>query len=622
MKLTKARTTLNRKALFVAVWMLLVGAAGRSQQLPGKMLLPHATASLDSPAPEQKYKGIWEPVNYKEDLRLSDVFFVTPEEGWVSGDSATILHTTDGGQTWTVQLGGDPQSPERGINALRFLDQKHGWAVQDAKLLGTSDGENWEPVGTIAPGMRDYQFISPKEGVALSDSGHIYRTKDGGRTWSDVVTCKLTAEINGLKQTVGCALFRLRFSSPSVGYAVGGSDSCTGGAHPLVMAKTEDGGESWRIFVGPGEGNMSFIDGVFFLDERNGYVRVNTCFEQSKLYATSDAGDTWHGLVASPGPDIRFADPEVGWSFESTKLIFTTDGGKHWSSRVFNFPAKFYAFSLPRRDRGYIAGEHGMVYRYRVVPINYSAKGMMDAPLMPTYGGPLLGHLQDMKAQVAALKAKLGAGTGTPTSSVSSLPRILYGGGPDAEDSTALSTSSPQAGQTTQASGGFVQDTSTAPPSPYVQNCCAPQVQSMQGSFGSFSQEVPNFGNRYRSLNLVMAGLNLASSLLGKRNQIGNAFGAFKQATDAQSAGAALNDLSGKLDSTHQDISRGYSNFSFTGATAGVPGALQNAATGTLNPNAAPATTQPGAPAADQATQDAKKAADDLKKKLKKKLPF
>jgi hypothetical protein len=26
---------------------------------------------------------------------------------------------------------------------------------------------------------------------------------------------------------------------------------------------------------------------------------------------------------------------------------------------------------------------HGMVYRYRVVPFDYTAKGMIDAPMMP-----------------------------------------------------------------------------------------------------------------------------------------------------------------------------------------------------------------------------------------------
>jgi hypothetical protein len=36
--------------------------------------------------------------------------------------------------------------------------------------------------------------------------------------------------------------------------------------------------------------------------------------------------------------------------------------------------------SLPARDRGYAVGSHGMVYRYRIVPIDFTVKGMLAAP--------------------------------------------------------------------------------------------------------------------------------------------------------------------------------------------------------------------------------------------------
>jgi hypothetical protein len=41
------------------------------------------------------------------------------------------------------------------------------------------------------------------------------------------------------------------------------------------------------------------------------------------------------------------------------------------------------SLSLPQRDSAYVVGDHGMVYRYRVVPIEYTAKGALDAPVMP-----------------------------------------------------------------------------------------------------------------------------------------------------------------------------------------------------------------------------------------------
>src|SRR5215467_15892364 len=44
-------------------------------------------APFDSQQP--RFKGIWEPANYSQDLRLTDVLFVTTDEGWVSGEKGT-----------------------------------------------------------------------------------------------------------------------------------------------------------------------------------------------------------------------------------------------------------------------------------------------------------------------------------------------------------------------------------------------------------------------------------------------------------------------------------------------------------------------------------------------------
>jgi photosystem II stability/assembly factor-like uncharacterized protein len=62
--------------------------------------------------------------------------------------------------------------------------------------------------------------------------------------------------------------------------------------------------------------------------------------------------------------------------------MYMTDGGQKWPSRKIAFPSSVNAFSLADKDNGYVVGDHGMVYRYHVVPVNYTAKGMLDAPMM------------------------------------------------------------------------------------------------------------------------------------------------------------------------------------------------------------------------------------------------
>src|SRR4051794_34541982 len=78
-----------------------------------------------------KFKAIWEPVNYKEDVELVSVHFTSADEGWAAGGrpgagGGVILHTKDGGENWEAQLG-DPQSSDRGYRDLRFAGPKLGF---------------------------------------------------------------------------------------------------------------------------------------------------------------------------------------------------------------------------------------------------------------------------------------------------------------------------------------------------------------------------------------------------------------------------------------------------------------------------------------------------------------
>lgn len=115
-----------KRKLFASLLILCAVGLAAAQRPPRKT--PPKTSA--APATKPKFKAIWEMVNYKEDLNLTHVFFVNEKAGWVAGAAASIIHTSDGGDTWTAQLGGDPQSKETEIRNLRFADATHGWATQ------------------------------------------------------------------------------------------------------------------------------------------------------------------------------------------------------------------------------------------------------------------------------------------------------------------------------------------------------------------------------------------------------------------------------------------------------------------------------------------------------------
>jgi len=376
---------------FASIIALLVLSPCLVASQTGATRKPAPKASSGAPmAAQTKFKAIWEPVNYKQDLTLTGIYFVSDEEGWVTAEHGTILHTKDGGNTWTPQLGGDPHAGEQTVEAPRFVDAKHGWALQGGKLLRTTDGENWEQIGALPQGwgVVEYVFLSPSNGVILDGNNnvsHILRTNNGGRNWKETMSpkaCHAVIQVEGLSRDAECVLKAMHFPSSSRGYAIGGTGS---DFNTLFVAKTEDGGNTWNLSPLPDVGQV-WIGGawgadhrLFFSDESTGFANLNN----AKLLATSNGGQSWHGVVASPTGNIRFPDREVGWIFDGQKLTFTTDGGKRWNSRAFHFPASVKAYSFPTRQRAYVVGDHGMIYRYRIVPYDYTSKGMLDAPAMP-----------------------------------------------------------------------------------------------------------------------------------------------------------------------------------------------------------------------------------------------
>lgn len=386
----------DRRILVALTLTLALFASGATQTRSKAKAGAKAAAGKSATDNKPKYKGIWEPVSLQQDIDLGSVWFVDDKTGWVSGKHGTIMKTTDAGETWTAQLGGDPAAKGADIKDLFFVDATHGFAVGESesviqhKLLGTADGETWRQVGTVGTPMKgyhDYAFSTPTNGVFVEGGtgGGIYHTVDGGRTWKPALEhCVAKVRIQGLNKDIGCELRSVDFVNESLGHAAGAS-----GGGVIFVLRTEDGGATWNYLSvsEPGVGHNDenyFAQHVYFLDDNNGFVSVHRA---KKMLITHDGGKTWDENPVPVVGRIRFADPEIGWASEDNTFSFTTNGGKSWTQREFRFPNRSEDFSLPGRQRAYVVGRNGMVFRYSVVPVTYANKEGMDAPAMPAAKG-------------------------------------------------------------------------------------------------------------------------------------------------------------------------------------------------------------------------------------------
>ena len=192
--------------------------------------------------PKQKWSKFWGDIG--------DIFFLNAHLGWASGSNGLILHTIDGGKTWQRQKSGTNIY----LTKILFADAKKGWAIG----------------GNIAPGgYYDTEEDTPR-GIVLS-------TSDGGAHWA----------VQWKKKEV--ALDYLSFLDQNVAWVQGETDS-----NALILY-TNDGGKMWIELTG----EQSLSGAPCWLDKKRGWIHV----DERNFQTTLDSGKTWKKVKVQPRRD-------------------------------------------------------------------------------------------------------------------------------------------------------------------------------------------------------------------------------------------------------------------------------------------------------------------------------
>lgn len=184
-----AKSPLERPAMLSAKASksLLVDVALAGQRLVAVGERGHVVFSDDN-------GKTWAQAKVPVSVMLTSVYFPTPKLGWAVGHNGVILHSQDGGASWTVQRAdGDANSDKAGAPLLGvwFSDPSNGLAVGAyGYLLATTDGGASWTDHSAAVENPDGWHLNSVRGIPggavfiVGEHGKLFRSLDNGATWS------------------------------------------------------------------------------------------------------------------------------------------------------------------------------------------------------------------------------------------------------------------------------------------------------------------------------------------------------------------------------------------------------------------------------------------------------
>lgn len=295
-------------------------------------------------------------------INITDLDFLSSKTGFMclsccktsNGSTETtykLLKTEDGGCHWS-----NIDSKNNLIRSVIFIDDKLGFGEQLINKNGedsgtvwikTADGGiTWNPVDFIKGKNplqvdiidKNIMFIDVMSGKAGTDSAgpiQIYRTTDGGVSWSfiSLPDNKNYDALNGMS-----------WLSSAEGYILCKSQAGAGN-EPKILYYTNNGGKNWTIEskselkdlnlqkTDNSIGIRGYSSGIKFFPDKTGYLGLS----RGAIRKSTDGGKTFCDITEygehHPVPD--FINNKEGYAiFNNTDLYYTADGGAHWKEII------------------------------------------------------------------------------------------------------------------------------------------------------------------------------------------------------------------------------------------------------------------------------------------------
>jgi photosystem II stability/assembly factor-like uncharacterized protein len=232
----------------------------------------------------RKYRDPWTPVLVRSPLEKNRLYFGTQY----------VMKTTDGGLNWeqiSPDLTGAAANPSTSGTTTPANAKERGFGV----------------VFSIAPSP-----LKADEIWAGSDTGLLYLTRDGGKTWQNVTP-------RGLSDWSKIAMVEASCFDPAVAYVA--VDRHRLDDQTPYIYRTRDYGQTWQP-IATGIAANSFVNAVREDTERKGLLFAGT---ELGIYVSFDDGDHWQPLQLNlPVASVRDI------TIHGDDLIIATYGRSFW----------------------------------------------------------------------------------------------------------------------------------------------------------------------------------------------------------------------------------------------------------------------------------------------------
>jgi photosystem II stability/assembly factor-like uncharacterized protein len=312
------------------------------------------------------------------DVELRGLDLVSSTGAWASGMRGTVLRSVDGGKRWTSDsVPGAAALDLRAIAATSPL-VAHAMSIADSSAIyrttdgGVSWSRRWVATrkGTFLDAVR---FWDARHGIAMSDpvAGRflVITTSDGGETWSEIPAERIPPALAG----------EGGFAASGTCLAVIGDSHvwiASGGASVARVYHSPDRGRTWTVHDTPIRAGApsAGIFSVAFRDAQHGVIAGGDYQQPTlrgrNLAITNDGGATWALVDSASSPAgyrsaVAYVPGSRGRTLVAVGLSGTDvsrDGGHTWT-QVDTVAYNSVAFASP--TVGVAVGPKGRIGRWR-----------------------------------------------------------------------------------------------------------------------------------------------------------------------------------------------------------------------------------------------------------------